>query len=180
MQAIDKVIAMIDRITEVFGRLISWLVLYMVLMTFANVVMRYVFGVSIISLYESVLYAFAIAMSSLGGWALLRDQHVRVDIFYSVLGARGKAIVNLAGTVVFLAPMLWVLWTSSIPYIERSWKLKEASNEVAGIPYLYVLKTFILVFVALLAFQTVSFFLRNLRIALIGHDPATAPKADEC
>ncbi|MFD2856227.1 hypothetical protein ACFSZS_17690 [Seohaeicola zhoushanensis] len=49
-----------------------------------------------------------------------------------------------------------------------------------GDSYLYVLKTFILVFVALLAFQTVSFFLRNLRIALIGHDPATAPKADEC
>ncbi|MEY8841278.1 TRAP transporter small permease subunit [Cribrihabitans sp. XS_ASV171] len=179
MQALDKVISVIDRVTELSGRLISWLVLYMVLMTFANVVMRYVFGVSIIALYETVLYAFAISMTALAGWALLRDQHVRVDIFYSLLKPRGKAVVNMAGALLLLAPMLWVLWSRSIPYVERSWKLRETSNEVAGLDYLYVLKTFMLVFVALLAIQAVSFLLKNLRIALLGHDPAIKPHPDE-
>ncbi|MFC3613425.1 TRAP transporter small permease subunit [Lutimaribacter marinistellae] len=179
MQALDKVISVIDRITELFGKLISWLVLYMVLMTFANVVMRYVFGISIIALYESVLYAFAISMTALAGWALMRDQHVRVDIFYGAMRPRGRALVNIAGTVFLLAPMLWVLWSRSIPYVERSWKLRETSNEVAGLDYLYVLKTFMLVFVALLAFQAVSFLLKNLRIAVLGHDPDAPLHPDE-
>lgn len=177
MKLLDRTIALLDGATALFGRLISWLVLYMVLVTFANVVLRYVYGYSNVALIESVLYAFGIVLTAVGGWTLLRDEHVRIDVFYASYGPRTKAVVNMLGTVFLLAPVLWVLGTRAFPYVERSWKLRETSNEVAGLDYLYVFKTFILVFVAVLAVQGLSFFLRNLRTLIRGREPdARAPE----
>jgi TRAP-type mannitol/chloroaromatic compound transport system permease small subunit len=82
-------------------------------------------------------------------------------------------MVDLAGSVALLAPVLYVIWTSSFPYVQRSWRLKETSAEVAGLPYLYLLKSVLLVFVVVLGVQALAFALRALRVILTG---APAPE----
>lgn len=171
LRGLNLLITVLDGITDLVGRILSWLVLYMVLATMVTVVLRYSFGLTFIALNESVIYAFGIIMTSLAGYALLRDQHVRVDVFFSAMAPRRQAMINLAGTLLFMGPLLWVLWLRGLPYVERSWRLKETSNEVAGLPYLYVFKTFMLVFVVVLAVQGLSFVLRNIRTLILGHDP---------
>ncbi|MDA0962173.1 MAG: TRAP transporter small permease subunit [Proteobacteria bacterium] len=175
MRLLDLSIAILDGITQLFGRAVSWLVLYMVLMTFANVVMRYMYGYSNIALIETVLYAFAIVLSSTAGWTLQRNEHVRIDIFYSRRSPRMQALTDLLGTLLLLAPVLWVVWTTGVPYVQRSWRLGETSAEVAGLPYIYLLKTFILVFAVTLGIQALSFALRNIRTLILGHDPDADP-----
>lgn len=171
MRFLDLPIAILDAVTIAIGRAFSWLTLFMVLMTFANVVLRYVFGLSIVAAYETVVYAFGIVLTGVAGWTLLTDQHVRIDVFYGRMQPRTQAWVNILGTVLFLTPLLVIIATRSVDYVRRSWKLREASTELAGLDYLYVLKTFILVFVAVLAVQGLSFFLRNLRVLILGYDP---------
>jgi TRAP-type mannitol/chloroaromatic compound transport system permease small subunit len=176
LRVLDLSIALLDGVTSLFGRIVSWLVLYMVLMTFINVVLRYVYGYSNVAMIETVLYAFAIVLASTPGWTLRHDEHVRIDVFYGRFTPRGRALVNVLGTLFLLAPVLWVLGTRSVPYVERSWKLKETSSEVAGLDYLYLLKSFLLVFVAVMAIQGLSFLLRNLRTLILGHDPDAVPE----
>lgn len=171
MRYLDVPIAILDAVTAAIGRAFAWLTLFMVLMTFVNVLLRYVFGLSIIATSEAVVYAFGIVMTSLAGWALLTDQHVRIDVFYGRMTVRSRATVNVAGSVLFLAPLLYVITERSIDYVARSWKVRETSNELAGLDYLYVLKSFILVFVGVLAIQGLSFILRNVRLLLLGFDP---------
>jgi hypothetical protein len=65
---------------------VCWLALAMVLMQFAIVILRYVFGISYI-LQEGVLYMHAALFMLGAGYALLVDEHVRVDIFYARLSA---------------------------------------------------------------------------------------------
>ena len=65
-------------------------------------------------------------------------------------------------------PVLFIIWSKGLPYVSRSWKLRETSNEVAGLDYLYLLKTFILVFAVVLAVQGVSFVLRKVHILIHG------------
>ena len=175
MRLLDLSIAVLDGITQLFGRAVSWLVLYMVLMTFANVVARYMYGYSNIALIETVLYAFAIVLTSTAGWTLQRNEHVRIDIFYGRRSPRARALTDLMGTLLLLAPLLWIVWTTGLPYVQRSWRLGETSAEVAGLPYVYLLKTFILVFAVTLAIQALSFALRNLRTLILGHDPDADP-----
>jgi TRAP-type mannitol/chloroaromatic compound transport system permease small subunit len=173
VRLLDLVIAMLETVTRLFGRAVAWLVLYMVVVTFTNVVLRYMYGFSSVALTESVLYAFAIVMACTAGWTLERNEHVRIDIFYGRWPPRRKAMIDLGGTIALLAPVLYVIWTSSFPYVQRSWRLKETSAEVAGLPYLYMLKSVLLVFVVVLGVQAVAFGLRALRVILAG---APAPE----
>jgi TRAP-type mannitol/chloroaromatic compound transport system permease small subunit len=159
----------IDRITAAVGRIATWCALYVVLAEFAVVVLRYALGFGSIRLQESVLYAHAGLFMLAAAWTLQTGGHVRVDIFYSRATARGRAAIDLLGAVVFLLPFAAVLFALTLPYVERSWRIFEASPQPSGLPFVYLLKTVILVFAALIGLQGVA---QALRAALVLGTPS--------
>ena len=159
----------IDRITAAIGRIGMWCSLYVVVAEFAVVVLRYAFGFGSIRLAESVLYAHAGLFMLAAAWTLQIDGHVRVDIFYAHGTARARAAVNLFGAVVFLLPVAVVLFALALPYVERSLLIFEGSPQPSGLPFVYLLKTLILVFAASIGLQGVA---QAIRAALILSAPA--------
>ena len=151
----------IERLNGAVGKAAAWLVLFLVLVQFALVLMRYVFGTGSLFMQESLIYAHAILFMMAAAWTLAEDGHVRVDIFYSVATPRRQAAINLFGVVVFLLPMCWLLWWVGYPYVARSWGVLEGSRETSGIPAIFLLKTFILLFVITLALQGLALGLRS-------------------
>ena len=142
--------SMFDAVTRATGRGVMWLLLVMALLQFAVVVLRYVFGVNSIFMQESVTYMHGAVFLLAGGYALLTDDHVRVDILYREASPRRKAMIDLAGTYLFLVPVcLLLLWTAS-PYVARSWAVGEGSNDVSGIQAVFILKSFIPAFAVLM------------------------------
>ena len=88
----------LDRFADLCGACLRWLIPLMALLTVGVAVLRYAFSASTVGLQESVVYMHA-AVFMLGIAATLRaGAHVRVDILYSRLGPRAKAVVDLAGT----------------------------------------------------------------------------------
>ena len=156
----DTLIRFLDRITIGFAKLVALLVIPMVLLVFANALLRYVFGYGSVWLYESVIYCFVLVMAGLAGWTLTTNEHVRVDILYAALPARFQGLIDLVGAVVLMGPFLWLMWDRSLPYVVRSWGMREGSMEISGIPYVWLLKTALLVFVVVLAIAGLSFVLR--------------------
>ena len=154
----------IDRITAAVGRLAAWCSLYVVVAEFAVVVFRYALGFGSIRLQESVLYAHAGLFMLAAAWTLQIDGHVRVDIFYARGTARARAAVNLLGALVFLLPFAAVLFALTLPYVERSWHIFEGSPQPSGLPFVYLLKTVILVFAALIGLQGAA---QAMRAALV-------------
>lgn len=150
----------IDRVNGAIGRAAAWMVLFMVLVQFALVLMRYVFGAGSLFMQESIIYAHAIVFMMAAAWTLASDGHVRVDIFYSTASPRSKAAIDLFGVVFFLLPMCWLLWWVGYPYVARSWSVLEGSRETSGIPAIFLLKTVILVFVVTLALQGIAMGVR--------------------
>jgi len=132
-----------------------------VLVQFALVLMRYVFGTGSLFMQESIIYAHAIVFMMASAWTLADDGHVRVDIFYSTASPRRKAAIDLFGVVFFLLPMCWLLWWVGYPYVARSWSVLEGSRETSGIPAVFLLKTVILAFVVTLALQGVALAVRS-------------------
>lgn len=159
---IARVIALLDGVSDVVGRLFSWLVLLMVVLAFANVILRYAFGVVYPMSYQAVLWAFGMVLTACAGYAMLNDDHVRVDVFYRPARRKTKALIDLLGSLFLLAPFLFVLWDKTFPYVRRSWLLKEGPQELSGIPAVYLLKSFLLVFVAVLAIQGLAVLLKSL------------------
>ncbi|NWG70109.1 MAG: TRAP transporter small permease subunit [Parvularculaceae bacterium] len=143
--------ATFETIARGAGRLVMWLTLAMALVQFGIVILRYVFGINSIFMQESVTYMHGAVFLLAAGYALLTDDHVRVDIFYRTASPRRKAMVNLAGAYVFLFPAVLVaLWTSS-EYVGHSWSVREGSAEQSGIAGVYLLKSLIPAFAILLA-----------------------------
>ena len=139
-----------------------WFALVMVLLQFAIVVLRYVFGVSFIFLNEGVLYLHGALFMLGAGYTLLIDGHVRVDIFYARAGPRRKAAIDLIGHVFFLAPAMLVLLLYSWPSTRRSWAILEGPISVGGIPASFLLKSLIPAFCILLLIQGLACLIRDL------------------
>jgi TRAP-type mannitol/chloroaromatic compound transport system permease small subunit len=159
----------IDRITAAIGRIAIWCSLYVVIAEFAVVVFRYALGFGSIHLQESVFYAHAGLFMLAAAWTLQIDRHVRVDIFYDRGSERARALVDLAGAVAFLLPFAALLFALTLPYVERSWAIFEASPQPSGLPFVYLLKTVILVFAGLIGLQAVA---QAMRAALILSAPS--------
>lgn len=142
------------------GRVVSWCVLAMVLLTFLVVVLRYAFDSGWIALQESVSYLHSMVFLLGAAYTLKHDAHVRVDIFYSRFSERTKAWVELLGHLFILIPvMLFIAWISW-PYISDAWAVKESSRDAGGLPGVYLLKSLILLMAGLLIIQSVVLILR--------------------
>ena len=151
----------IDQFTEFTGRTIAWLNVAMVVLTCLVVIMRYAFNHSSIVLQESAMYLHAIVFLMASAYTLKHDEHVRVDIFYQRFSIKGKALVNLIGTLFLLIPVILFIGWSSWPYIENSWQVLETSSEASGLPLVFILKSLIIVMVVVLFIQAVSEVLRS-------------------
>ena len=153
-------LAWLDGLTEVVGRTIAWLVLVMMLVQFAIVVMRYALGIHSIVMQETVMYLHAAVFLLGAAWTLRHDGHVRVDLFYRKLSARGRARIDLAGTLLLLMPVALFIAVTSVDYVRSSWAILERSPD-AGLPAVFLLKSLILVMVALLLVQGLAQLIRQ-------------------
>jgi TRAP-type mannitol/chloroaromatic compound transport system permease small subunit len=167
MTALPAFVRTIDRCNEAIGRWVSWAVIAMVLLQFL-----------VVALQESIVYLHGLLFLVAAGYTLLRDGHVRVDIFYRSAPPRQKALVDLLGTLLFLLPVCVLLWVVSWPYVAASWSVLEGSKETSGIQGVYLLKSAILVFVLLVALQGFSLAARSALI-LLGAELPTAARQDE-
>lgn len=152
----------IEQVIEWTGRALAWLSLTMVLVTFTVVLLRYAFGIGWIAMQESVMWMHGVLFMLGLAYALKHDAHVRVDIVYRRLDARGRAWIDLLGTLFLLLPVsAFIVW-SSWRYVGNAWAIGESSREAGGLPGLYLLKTVIPVSAVLLAVQGVAIVLNSL------------------
>ena len=158
----QKTIDFLDGVSRVTGRCVRWFALAMLLIQFAIVVARYAFGYSTIATQESVLYLHAALFMLGAGYTLLVDGHVRVDILYEKLGAVGKRRVDLAGHLFLLMPAMIMVLYWSWPAVRNAWSIFEGPLSVGGIRGVFLLKSLIPTFCALVMLQSLSCILRLL------------------
>lgn len=153
-------------VSDLIGRLIAWLLLPMAAGTFVIVVLRYAFDLGWIWMQESIVWMHATAFMLAAAYTLNRDEHVRVDVFYRAMSPRRRALVDLAGTLLFLLPMTVFLLVTSWDYVSVSWQIREGSREAGGLPYPMVplLKSMIPATSVLLILQGIAAVIDNVQV----------------
>ncbi len=174
-EILARVSPMVEGFVRSAGRLSIFLVLAMAAIQFTAVILRYVFGLNFIAMQESVTYFHGAAFLLAGGYALLTDDHVRVDIFYRDASPRQKAMVDLAGTYLFLLPFCFVALWAAAPYVADSVAVREGSVEQSGVKGVYILKALIAVYLTLLALAGFVAATRAASVIRLGR--AEAPRA---
>lgn len=164
MQFLCALMRYINGLNKLIGNAFSWLSLGIVLVCFTVVFERYVFGTTRLWAQDLYVWLNGAMFTAVAGYTLYRNDHVRVDIFYRGASPRRKAIADLIGVTVFLLPFMFVVYTYCLPFVRRSWNLYEHSANVGGMPGLFILKSFIIVFAVLVALQGISMICRSVLV----------------
>jgi len=161
MNKIHTLIKYLDSFSEIIGKGASYFAVLMVLVTCYVVITRYVFNTGSIAIQESVLYINAIVVFGTVGFTLKHNGHVRVDVLYGPSSICYKAWVNFLGSIFLLMPVTFFILIYSWDYVMSSWAILEDSPEANGLPFVYLLKSLILIMCFLLVLQGLAEILRN-------------------
>ena len=158
----------IDAVNAWVGHFVSWTTALVVVVVFVDVVMRYAFNTSFVATQEMEWHLFAFIFLMGAGYTLLKDGHVRVDIFYQRVTPRAQAWINLVGVVLFLNPGCLMIIATSLKFVYHSWAVMEGSPDPGGIPFRWVIKACVPIGFILVNLQGVSMGLSSLLTIFTG------------
>lgn len=156
----------IDSISEWGGRTVQWLSAVLVLVMTFEVIMRYVFSSPTLWAFETAVMLGATIYVIGWAYAQRHHQHVRVDVFYTRLSPRGKAIIDVIGMLFFALPVLILMIINSFNYAVEAWVKKERLDLTIWYPPSGPLRTIIAIGFILLTLQCLAQLFRDFRILL--------------
>ena len=128
---------------ERIGQSLAWLTALMAVTIFGLVISRTIFGIGSIATQESITYMHSAVLMLCMAYTAQHGGHVRVDIVYRRFNPEQKAWVNAIGALLFLIPFAIFLIGISWHFTLEAWRILEGSNNPAGIPAVFLLKTMI-------------------------------------
>lgn len=156
-----NVLRTIDSISEWTGKTACWLVAILVAVMTYEVIMRYVFTAPTMWAYETSVMLGATVYVLAWSYDHLHHSHVRVDIFYMRLSPRGKAAIDVIGTLLLFFPLIIILVDSSIANALQAWSTNERLKQTFWYPPAGPLRTLIAVGFILFALQAIAQFVRD-------------------
>lgn len=181
MNSLRGFVRRVDALNDWIGRTVAWLTLGCVLTCFAVVVLRYAFNLGFPWLQELYVWQHAAVFMAGAGYTMLHRGHVNVDVLYGQLSEQRRAWIDILGTFVFLFPWLAVVAVTSAQFVSSSWSIRESAATADGMPAVYLLKSLLWVFCALLFLQGLALIARR-ALFLTGHamhDRDEQPVTDE-
>lgn len=143
-----------SRLIDLSGKAAGFTLVALVLLVVYDALMRYLFQSGSIALQELEWHFFDIIILLSIAYTFSHDAHVRVDIFYERFSVKAKALVNLTGSLLFVLPFSLLIIYLGFDFVALSFSQMEASSDPGGLPYRFIIKSFIPIAFVLMALQT--------------------------
>ena len=163
-----RVLGGIDTISEWSGKIVSLLILVMVGVLLYEITLRYVFNAPTIWAHETSQHLFAAYSVLAGAYVLLHFEHVKVDILYSRLSLRARAILDSITYLMFFLFVI-VMLVYGVQLASFAVKIKAASHTAWG-PPIWPLRLMLPIGAFLILFQGLAHFIRALHAAILGKE----------
>jgi TRAP-type mannitol/chloroaromatic compound transport system permease small subunit len=145
----------IDRFVDLVGRASAWLALLIALVMGANVLLRYGFSIGSIWMQE-LEWHIMVPICLFGmSYALLKGEHVRVDVLFQYFSPRNKHLVDVITALLGMTFAALVIWLAA-PYVWQSWSIGEGTANPGGIEHRYIVKALIPIGFAIYFLQSLS------------------------
>lgn len=163
MNFAKKISRFCDAISEWTGKIFSWIIIPLVLLTVMEVILRRFFGSPTIWSFEVLKQLYGLHFMIVASFGLLYGSHVSVDVFTMLLSKKKKAIIDLISYVLFFFPFCTVCIWQGYSFASRSWAMKETTWSVFA-PPVYPIKTVIILCFILLMIQGISECIKRIYI----------------
>lgn len=158
-----RIIFALEAVVDFFGRLAAWACIILAVLVSANVFARYFFSFGTIWLQELEWHLLSPIATVGMSYALLKGDQVRVDILFDHMSVRQKLWIEV-GTGILLVIFSAVLIKLSWPFVMQAYRIGEGSPNPGGLPYRFILKSFIPFGFALLGLQGFCHTLKHILV----------------
>ena len=156
-----KTLNIIDRVSDLSGKAVRWLCVFLVALITFEVIMRFVFRNPTMWAFETsmilgvIIYVFA--------WSYVQRHrgHIRVEILYAALPPRGQAMIDVIGHILFFFPLFIVFTYASIGEAWESWITNERLTLTQWYPPVAPLRTLVAIASVLLLLQGAATLFRD-------------------
>jgi TRAP-type mannitol/chloroaromatic compound transport system permease small subunit len=155
-------IGIIDRLSSITGQFVGYWAVLAVFVYYYEVVARFVFNSPTNWVHESMFLMFGMQYMIAGAYGYRDETHVRVDIVYSQLSARGRAICDVI-TSAFFFLFTGTMMVTGWRFAHDAISLDEHSFTEWGVQY-WPVKLAIPIGAALLVLQGLSRLVRDIAI----------------
>ena len=150
----------IDYISLKTGRVTMYLVFVMMFILILSFVTRNIINIPLIWIIEMAQFVMTGYYLLGGGYSMLTDDHVRMDLIYSKLKDKTKALLDSL-TSVFLIFYLVVLLYGSISSLTYTIETNQRLF-TAWAPYVWPIKTIMTFGIGLMLLQSIAIFFKDL------------------
>ncbi len=109
MQVLAVIVKTIDTINDWIGKIVAFLLIPAIFITAYEVIMRYFFTAPTIWAWELNLQFWAAIVLLSGGYVLLKNGHVRVDVVYNMFDIRKRAVLDIMAYLLIMICMVLVI-----------------------------------------------------------------------
>ena len=159
-----SLVRVIDALNGWVGKILCWLLIPLTAITAYEVFMRYVMKNPTIWAWDVNLQIFTALIFLGGGYALLENAHVTVDVLTMNMDKRKLAILNIITSAFFFLGIC-VLLIAGFEMFKMSWIVKERTATIWAPPY-YWMKLLVPVGAFLLLLQGISNLIKNIYVLL--------------
>jgi len=164
VKLVSTIIQKIDAINEWMGKIFGLLLIPLVFITVAEVILRYIFNNPTIWGWDVNIQILGAIVVLGGGYALLYNTHVSVDLFVSKLPPQKKALLDIITSPILIGALALLLWRTTI----EAWHSVLIGEEYTSTwgPPIYPLKIAMVVGIGAMILQGIAHLMRNLLIVV--------------
>ncbi len=144
---------LIRRLTHIVSVITAITLGALVLLVVYDATARYLFSHGSTALQELEWHLFDVVILLSIAFTLHQNAHVRVDILYDTFSPKVQSFINIISLLFFVLPLSLMIIYIGIDFVQMSFIQHEASSDPGGLPYRWVIKSFIPLSFALVALQ---------------------------
>ena len=156
-----KTITSIDKFSKLVGNIVCWILMPLILAMTYEVIMRKLFLAPTIWAYDISRFLYGALFMLGAAYALSRGVHIRADFLYRNFKVKNQGLIDFWLYILFYFPGLFVFFYMTVGYVGESIKRGERGMDTTWMPYMWPIKTCLLIGILFLLIQGVSELLKS-------------------
>ena len=166
-----KTIVNIDKFSKLIGNIVCWLIAPLILGMVYEVLARKLFLSPTIWAYDMSRFLYGALFMLGAGYALSKGIHIRADFLYRNFKVKTQGRVDFILYLLFYFPGLLVFLYMTTGFVQESIMRGERGMDTTWMPYMWPIKTCLLIGIIFLLIQGVSELFKSYYAATKGRWP---------
>ncbi len=167
----SKTIVSIDKFSKIVGNIVCWITIPLILGMVYEVLARKLFLAPTIWAYDMSRFFYGALFMLGAGYALSKGVHIRADFLYRNFKVKTQGRVDFWLYLLFYFPGLIVFCYMTVGFVQESIMRSERGMDTTWMPYMWPIKTCLLIGIIFLLIQGISELFKSYYAATKGRWP---------